>query len=79
MNLRATRDAELRRDYPAHIVRQWIGHSERIAPEHYLLAPEEQYFAQATGVKSDAPNTVLNGEKAILKNKGDGGDANNDG
>ena len=38
VNLRATRDAELRRDYPAHIVRQWIGHSERIAQEHYLLA-----------------------------------------
>ena len=79
VNLRATRDAELRRDYPAHIVRQWIGHSERVAQEHYLLAPEEQYFTQAAGVKSDAPNTALNSEKATLKNRANGGSPNSSG
>ena len=48
-NMRATRDAELRRDYPAHVVRQWIGHSERVAKDHYLLAADESYIARAAG------------------------------
>ncbi len=46
-NCRATRDAELRRDYPAHVVCQWIGHTERIAQEHYLLATDEDYLRRA--------------------------------
>jgi integrase len=55
INMRATRDAELRRDYPSHVVRQWIGHSERVAQEHYLLVPDESYIAQAAaGKASDA-------------------------
>ena len=47
-NCRATRDAELRRSYPAHIVCQWIGHTERVAQEHYLLASDESYLRVAT-------------------------------
>lgn len=47
-NMRATRDAELRRDYPAHVVRQWVGHTERVAQEHYLLASDESYIRQAS-------------------------------
>lgn len=50
VNMRATRDAELRREYPAHVVRQWVGHSERVAQEHYLLAPDEQYLRAAAAV-----------------------------
>ncbi len=46
-NCRATRDAELRRSFPAHVVCQWIGHTERVAQEHYLLASDESYFRQA--------------------------------
>ena len=79
VNLRATRDAELRRDYPAHIVCQWIGHSERVAQEHYLLAPEEQYLARAAGVKLDAPGAILHGEKTMLGNKAAEGFHKNDG
>ncbi len=58
VNMRATRDAELRRDYPAHVVCQWIGHTERVAQDHYLLAMDDSYIRRAAGIpaagKSDA-------------------------
>jgi integrase len=53
-NMRATRDAELRRDFPAHVVRQWVGHTERVAQEHYLLASDESYLRRAAGGASSA-------------------------
>ena len=42
-NLRATRATELVRDYPAHVVAAWLGHSVRIASEHYLQVTEDDY------------------------------------
>lgn len=67
-NMRATRDAELRRDYPAHVVRQWIGHSERVAQDHYLLATDDSYIARAA---SAAPS----GSDAGSRHVGVGADA----
>lgn len=61
-NMRATRDAELRRLYPAHIVCQWIGHSERVAREHYLLPPEDTYFTQAAAVTPPAATKEISHE-----------------
>ena len=36
MNLRATRETELAKDYPLHVVTKWIGNSEPVAAKHYL-------------------------------------------
>jgi integrase len=42
-NLRASRATELVRDYPAHVVAAWLGHSVRIAAEHYLQVTEDDF------------------------------------
>ena len=36
MNLRATRETELAKEYPLHVVTKWIGNSEPVAAKHYL-------------------------------------------
>ena len=47
-NLRASRATELCNEYPAHVVADWLGHSEDIAREFYLTVTDE-HFAKATG------------------------------
>ncbi len=51
-NLRASRATELCETYPAHVVADWLGHSEKIAREHYLSVTDA-HFAKAV-----APNTT---------------------
>ena len=40
-NLRATRVTELIDDFSEHLVVQWLGHSVKVAREHYLQVTEE--------------------------------------
>src|SRR5579884_1671954 len=57
-NLRASRETELAKEFPIHVVCAWIGNTERIAAKHYLQVTED-YFTQASGergAKSGAPN-----------------------
>jgi hypothetical protein len=46
-NLRASRATELVRDHPAHVVAAFLGHSVRIAAEHYLQVTEDDYAKAA--------------------------------
>jgi hypothetical protein len=46
-NLRSTRETELARDYPMHVVCDWIGNSQAIAAKHYLQVTEDD-FQKAT-------------------------------
>lgn len=48
-NLRASRRTELSRQFPAHIVNAWMGHSEAVAQAHYLMATDEDFLRAATG------------------------------
>ncbi len=50
-NLRSTRETELLKDFPIHVVCGWIGNTERIARRHYLQITEAD-FDQATGPKA---------------------------
>ena len=43
VNLRASRDTELRESFPGHVVEAWIGHGDRIAKEHYLMVIDDHY------------------------------------
>ena len=55
-NLRASRQTELTRVHPAHVVCAWLGNSERVAAKHYLGVTDED-FARAvspSGAKSGA-------------------------
>jgi integrase len=42
-NLRATRETELMRAHPEHVVCGWIGNTQRVAREHYLAATAEDF------------------------------------
>jgi integrase len=42
-NLRSTRQTELNRQYPEHVVCGWLGNTQRVAREHYLAATEEDF------------------------------------
>jgi integrase len=46
-NLRATRQTELAEHWPEHIVCGWIGNSQVVAREHYLMARDEDFLRAA--------------------------------
>ena len=46
---RASRQTELQREFPLHVVCSWLGNSPRIAEQSYLLVTEDD-FAKAAGV-----------------------------
>jgi integrase len=54
-NLRGTRQTELAERFPAHVVCQWIGNSERVAQNHYLQTTDA-HFAKAVAEPVVASN-----------------------
>jgi integrase len=54
-NLRSTRETELAREHPIHVVCSWIGNTNKVAMEHYLQVTDEDYARAAAG--SVAPET----------------------
>ena len=50
INLRSTRRTELQEAFPSHVVDRWLGHSSRVAAEHYLQVTNEHWEAGATMV-----------------------------
>ena len=42
-NLRASRQTELASRYPLHLVTYWIGNSEQVANDHYLMPTDADY------------------------------------
>jgi hypothetical protein len=40
-SMRASRQTELQREFPLHVVCSWLGNSPRIAQQSYLLVTEE--------------------------------------
>jgi len=49
-SMRASRQTELQREFPLHVVCSWLGNSPRIAQQSYLLVTEDD-FARAAGAK----------------------------
>jgi len=39
--MRASRQTELQREFPLHVVCSWLGNSPRIAQQSYLLVTED--------------------------------------
>ena len=48
-SMQASRQTELQREFPLHVVCSWLGNSPRIAQQSYLLVTEDD-FAKAAGV-----------------------------
>ena len=42
-NLRSSRETELVREHPVHVVTKWLGNSPRIAEKHYLQITEDDF------------------------------------
>ncbi len=57
-NLRSTRETELMEVYPSHVVVSWIGHSEKVARQHYLQTTDA-HFEKAV-ISSVAPQPASN-------------------
>ena len=49
-SMRASRQTELQREFPLHVVCSWLGNSPRIAQQSYLLVTVDD-FAKAAGAK----------------------------
>ena len=56
-SMRASRQTELQREFPLHVVCSWLGNSPRIAQQSYLLVTEDD-FARAAG-RTKAQDPVL--------------------
>ncbi len=54
-NLRASRETELLREHPIHVVTAWLGNSPRIALKHYCMVTDHD-FDRARGVAAAAVN-----------------------
>ncbi|MCX7428954.1 MAG: tyrosine-type recombinase/integrase [Planctomycetia bacterium] len=57
-NLRSTRETELAKEHPMHVVCSWIGNSSTVAARHYLQVRDEDFDRAAMrDAESDAATT----------------------
>ncbi len=57
-SMRASRQTELQREFPIHVVCSWLGNSPRIAQQSYLLVTDDD-FAKAAGSNVVEPAAQL--------------------
>ncbi len=66
-NLRSTRETELLKDFPIHVVCGWIGNTERIARRHYLQTTDADFDKAVGGLQRAAKSAAISsGEYAQL-------------
>lgn len=63
--LRSSCETDLTREFPLHVVCQWLGNTPKIAMKHYLLATEDDFkrASQKSGAESGAENARNGGNK----------------
>jgi integrase len=59
-NLRASRETELAKEYPIHVVCAWIGNTEMIAVKHYLQVTDDYFEQAARGAAKSGAVSVQN-------------------
>jgi integrase len=63
--MRSSRETELARDYPIHVVTQWLGNTPRIALKHYLQVTDADFDRASESQESQsAKNGALRAQKA---------------
>ncbi len=76
-NLRASRETELAKDWPLHVVCEWIGNSAKVAADHYLQVTEEDYRRAAHAATSERKRSAAVGQaknsSAALREAGENG------
>jgi len=50
VNLRSTRRTELQEAFPSHVVDEWMGHSSKVAEDHYLQVTNDHWSAGASNL-----------------------------
>ena len=56
-NCRSSRDTELRKKHPAHLVNRWLGHTQKVAEDHYIQDwPDD--FIDAYNAEKNVGKTV---------------------
>jgi integrase len=65
-NLRASRETELMREYPAHVVHAWLGNSREVAEDHYLMVTDEDY-ARASAARTPSQTGTDPFSEAVQK------------
>lgn len=68
-NLRSTRRTELQEQFPSHVVDAWLGHSSKVADEHYLQVTQDHWDRALSGGVIPA-NPTASGATAKRKNRG---------
>jgi hypothetical protein len=58
-SMRASRQTELERDFPIHVVCSWLGNTEAIAKKSYLLVTDTDFEQAIAAKKSDAESDAL--------------------
>ena len=56
--MRASRETELAKDYPIHVVTAWSGNTPRIAMKHYLQVTDDDFERAAQGGAQVAQNAA---------------------
>jgi len=68
-NMRATRETELTREHPLHVVVAWLGNSAPIAARHYLQVTDADFDrAVQSGAKSGALEAQNQAQQASAEN-----------
>jgi len=65
--MRASREAELAKEYPIHVVRTWLGNTPRTAMKHYLQVTDTDFERASRGGAESG--TRQYGDKAGLSGK----------
>ena len=71
-NLRSTRETELAKEYPIHVVCAWLGNTQAVAAKHYLQIRDED-FQRAAGLGRDADSDARATQKPTQQPSGDSG------
>ena len=58
--LRASRETELARDFPIHVVTTWLGNTPKVALRHYLMTSEADFQRAARGGAESGAQAVQN-------------------
>ena len=48
-NLRASCETDWVEKYPSHVVAKWLGHSPKVAAQHFLMSPKHHFESVVTG------------------------------
>jgi len=65
-NLRASCETDWVERYPSHVVAKWLGHSPKIAAEHYLMSREHHFENVVGGNATGAAAAPEPGQQALL-------------